>query len=74
MSDQSQPLDLVEMALQVSTREELQHLSRPTLIGFFHLLEQKVLRKGAPLTRMEILGIKEIALDYVSPDAFSRHF
>ncbi len=61
-----------EMALQVCSLEELQRLSRPTRLGFLHLLEQKALRKGAPLTRMEILGVKEIALDYVSPDLFNQ--
>lgn len=66
------PLDLTAIALQVCTREEIQRLSRPTRLGFFHLLEQKALCKGALLTRMEILGIMEIALDYVSPDVFTR--
>lgn len=69
---ESTQLDLAAMALQVCSLEELQRLSRPTRLGFLHLLEQKALRKGAALTRMEILGIKEIALDYVSPDVFNR--
>ena len=71
MSEQPPKIDISAMALQVCSREELQQLSRPTLRGFLHLLEQKALRKGAPLTRNEILGIKEIALDYVSSDAFN---
>ena len=64
-------IDLSAMALQVCSREELQQMSRPSLLGLLHLMEKRALQPGPPPTHNELLGIKELVLEHLSHPALS---
>ena len=69
MPEQKLPNAISEAALEVCSREELQQMSINSLRTLGYLIDKRLQKEGPPPSVDELLGIKELALEYLSHPA-----
>lgn len=71
-NDKTTTADLIDAALKVFTREELQSMSKVSRTNLGILIERRLKEDGPPPTVAELEGIRMLVEDYLWHPAFDK--